>query len=108
MEMEDVICKNCGVINDCTLTNKSGQMVATCNNCGKYIKNVPYSEPALYFGKYSGKAINDYFTPDEVNYLHWIRNNPDIWNKKINQRTRDAINLRLDGKIKQFNESEPF
>ena len=97
--MEDIVCKNCGTVDDYTLEMKSNQNVATCNGCGKFIKNVAYNPPALYFGKYSGKAIKDYFTPDEVNYLHWIRNNPDIWDHKINQRTRDAINLRLDGKL---------
>jgi uncharacterized protein (DUF3820 family) len=95
--MEEIICKNCGSINDYDFELRNGQKVAWCKSCKTFIKNIPYNDPALYFGKYKGKAIKDYFTPDEVNYLHWIRNNPDIWDRKLNQRTRDAINLRLDG-----------
>ena len=96
--MEDIICQHCGSVNDYSTQMKSCQNVATCNGCGKHIKNIPYNPPALYFGKYKGKAIKDYDTPDEVNYLHWIRNNLEIWGKKLNARTREAINLRLDGK----------
>ena len=97
--MEDIICRQCGSVNDYKTEMKSNQNVATCNGCGSFIKNIPYQLPSLYFGKYKGKSIKDYETPDEVNYLHWIRNNPEIWNVKLNQRTRDAINLRLDGKL---------
>ena len=60
--------------------------------------NKPYAKPALYFGKYKEKPIEEFSTRDEMNYLYWIRNNPDIW-KKLNQRTKDAINLKLDGKL---------
>lgn len=95
--MEDIICKQCGSVNDYTVERKANNDVATCQ-CGAFIKNIPYQAPALYFGKHKGKAIKDYQTPDEVNYLHWVRNNPDIW-AKLNQRTKEAINLRLDGKL---------
>ena len=96
--METIVCKQCGSIDDYSTEMKSNQNVATCNGCGAFIKNIAYNPPALYFGKYNGKAIKDYFTHEEVNYLHWVRNNPDVCGK-LNARTKEAVNLRLDGKI---------
>lgn len=95
--MEEIICKHCGCVDDYTTEMKSNQNVATCNGCGTFIKNIPYQAPALYFGKYKGLAIKNYLSRDHVNYLYWIRNNPEIWSK-LNVRTKEAINLRLDGK----------
>lgn len=96
--MEIIVCNQCHAIDAYSTVMKSNQLVATCDRCGAFIKNIPYNPPALYFGKYKGKAIKDYFTPDEVNYLHWVRNNPGVWGK-LNARTKEAINLRLDGKL---------
>jgi hypothetical protein len=97
MNLPDIVCQKCGVINDVTVTPKSNQWVATCNACGSFIKNVPHpdSEIAIWFGKYRGKLIKDYNIPEEIDYLKWVRNTPDIWNQKLNQRTRDAITLKL-------------
>jgi uncharacterized protein (DUF3820 family) len=65
----ELVCRKCGSINDYSTEMKSGQNVATCNACGSFIKNIPYREPALYFGKYKGRAIKD--IPDP-NYLQWV------------------------------------
>lgn len=92
----DIECRYCGS-SDYSTEMKSGQNVATCNNCGRFIKNIPYSEPGIYFGKYKGKLIKDFQTKEEINYLYWIRNNPDIW-YKMKDRIKEAINYRLDGK----------
>lgn len=83
-------------MNDYRTEMKNSQNVATCNSCGDYIKNIPYAEPALYFGKYKNKPIKDYYTRDEMNYLYWVKNNLDVW-RKLNERTREAIDLRLTG-----------
>lgn len=96
--MEDIICKQCGSINDYKVERKAHNDVATCNGCGAFIKNIPYAEPALYFGKFKGKPIKDFVTPDEIRYLYWVRNNPDIWTK-LTVRVQQAINLRLDGHL---------
>jgi len=70
-----VICNKCGTIDDFRTEKKSNNLVAYCNGCGFYIKNLPYSEPALYFGKYNGTKIKDFTTPEMMNYLHWALNN---------------------------------
>lgn len=36
--MEDVICRNCGSINDYRTSNAGPHVKATCNGCDKYIK----------------------------------------------------------------------
>lgn len=95
--MNDIICKQCGSIDDYSVERKANNNVATCNGCGRFIKNIPYSEPALYFGKFKGKPIKD-FEGKEIEYLYWVRNNPDIW-CKLNARTADAILMRLDGHL---------
>ena len=75
--MEDIICTNCGNINDYRVEEKANNHVAFCNGCGKFIKNIPHSEkpPQFYFGKYKGKLISDFSTPEELQYLDWALNN---------------------------------
>jgi len=65
-----LICPRCQSSNY-TTELKSGNLVATCEN-GHYIKNIPYSEPALHFGKYKGKKITEI---DDIDYLKWVLNN---------------------------------
>lgn len=54
---------------------KANNLVAYCTSCGSYIKNIPYTIPAIHFGKYKGTKIRDFTTPEMINYLHWILNN---------------------------------
>jgi hypothetical protein len=91
--MDDIVCKNCGLINDYRVERKANNDVATCNGCGKFIKNIPYSKPALFFGKYAGKPIENYEN-GEVSYLKWVRNTPGIWDKQA-ERIKDAILKRI-------------
>lgn len=63
-------------------------MCAYCNDCGTYIKNIPYSQPKLHFGKYAGIYISDI---TDLQYLNWAVNNLT----NINQRTHDAIVKRI-------------
>ena len=94
--MEDIVCRKCGTINEYRVERKANNDVATCTACGSFIKNIPYSPPALYFGQFKGKPIEQYETKRELDYLYWIRNHKEIW-PKLNARTQEAINLRLDG-----------
>jgi len=55
----DVICKNCGSINDYRTEMKSNQQVAYCNGCDKFIKNIPYQEQRFYVGKYFKKLVSE-------------------------------------------------
>ena len=68
----EIVCKSCGTINDYRTELKNNQNTAFCNSCGTFIKNIPYSKPKFYFGKYSGTLISDC---DDLNYLDWFLNN---------------------------------
>jgi hypothetical protein len=79
----EVVCKNCGLVNDYSTELKSGQNVATCNGCGKYIKSIPYSEPQLYVGKYKGIPISKI---TDKGYLTWA-----LKELRLSPHVREAI-----------------
>lgn len=81
-----LICPRCQTSNY-TTELKANNLVATCEN-GHFIKNLPYSEPALYFGKYKGKKLTEI---EDVGYLKWV-----IANTRQSQYMRDAIQKRID------------
>ena len=93
----EIICKSCGEIENYRTEKKSNNLVAYCLGCGKFIKNLPYAEPAIYFGKYSGREIKNFDTPELINYLHWCRNTPSVWSR-FSERVQQAINIQIDGK----------
>lgn len=72
LQNPEVTCLNCGSINDYEIILKANQATAWCNGCGKFIKNVPYKAPALYFGKFKGRDIASMLAKDEVEYLQWL------------------------------------
>jgi uncharacterized protein (DUF3820 family) len=79
-------CPRCQTSNY-TTELKSGNLVATCEN-GHYIKNLPYSEPALYFGKYKGKKVVEI---QDVDYLKWV-----LKNTHQGKHVRYAIQKQID------------
>ena len=86
----DIVCNNCGSVNDFRTEKKANNLVAYCLGCGRYIKNIPYSAPSLYFGKYKNTKIKDFTTPEMMNYLHWA-----LYNCKLTGNVRDAIITHL-------------
>lgn len=88
--MEEITCTKCGSINDYRIEKKSNNHVAYCLACQAYIKNVPYEEPALHFGKYKGTKIKDFTTPDMVSYLNWA-----YQNTRLTKRLKLAIENHL-------------
>ena len=89
----DVICNSCGNINDYRTIKKANNLTAYCKGCGSYIKNLPYAEPALHFGKYRNTKIKDFTTPQMVNYLHWLKNS-EVW-FKLSVSIKTAIDKHL-------------
>src|SRR4051812_12897154 len=84
----DVICKNCGSVNDYHIARKANNDVAYCNGCDKYIKNIPQrNAPMLHFGKYKGQFIKDI---EDVSYLEWVRDKV-----KLSESTRFALLERI-------------
>ncbi len=67
--MADVICTNCGSVEDYHIVPKANQQCAYCNTCGAFIKNISYAPQKFYFGKYKGKLVNEV---DDIQYLEWF------------------------------------
>lgn len=73
VKKSDVICQNCGSINDYRPVMKSNQNTAWCNGCDKFIKNLPQGKPPmLFFGKYKGRLISTMLNDEEIRYLQWM------------------------------------
>jgi hypothetical protein len=65
--MADITCK-CGAVNNYRTESKANNIVAYCNKCGAYIKNLPYDVPKFYVGKYKGIPIDEI---EDIPYLKW-------------------------------------
>lgn len=74
-----IVCKKCGVIHETKniiietipLTGGGSHKKATCPICKSFIKFLPHSVPAIYFGKYKGKTISEIARKD-LSYLKWL------------------------------------
>lgn len=96
--MDDIVCRQCGTLNDYHVIEKGVQHTAFCNSCGAYIKNIPYATKlCLYFGRYKEVDLNDFNTPDHISYLRWCKNTPDLW-VKLKPKIKDKINSLLNEK----------
>lgn len=84
--MENLSCPKCNSKNYKT-EKKSIHLVASCIDCGSYIKNIPIDKPKLYFGRYKGIAIDDI---TDLPYLEWV-----IKNVKQTERMRGAVSNRI-------------
>jgi|1_EtaG_2_1085319.scaffolds.fasta_scaffold03456_5 hypothetical protein len=73
---------------------KSNNLVERCINCDKFIRNAPHDKPRIYFGKYKGKAIDEFNTPEMMSYLYWMKNNPEVW-AKLSRNVQTAITNRM-------------
>jgi len=87
-DIEEVTCRNCGSINDATLKKEGMHLAAYCNGCSKFIKNISYAEPTLYFGKYSQTKVAEI---DDLNYLEWLVDNV----KTLKPKLKEAINAKI-------------
>lgn len=75
------------MVDDFSTQLKNNQKCAYCNGCGAYIKNIPYSEPKFFFGKYKGELISSI---TDLGYLEWF-----LANVKLNPYTREAIQNQI-------------
>lgn len=93
--MSDIICINCGSIDDYTIQEKSNNSCAYCNGCGKFIKNIPKNNTEglrFYLGKYNQVLISEC---EDLNYLEWMVKTVTL---KPNYKTaiENQINLLKD------------
>lgn len=84
---EDITCGKCGLINSIHTEEKNGQILAYCDGCNAYIKNLAQGKAKLYIGKYKGKFIEDI---DDCQYLEWC-----ISVVKLSPRTKKAIQEQI-------------
>lgn len=77
--MQEIICKNCGSVNDFRIVEGTHQ-TAYCNGCDRYIKHLPREnkDRVIYFGKYKGTRLVDFTTKDHVSWLKWALNSVDL------------------------------
>ena len=86
----DIICKNCGGVNDYRIEKKANNQCAFCNGCEAFIKNIPYApNTIIYFGKYKGKDINEL---TDVPYMEWMYQNVD----RLKEHQKQALNNRIN------------
>lgn len=85
--MQDVICKQCGSINDFNVVEGTHR-TAYCNGCNAYIKHLPKpnKEHVIYFGKFKGTKLADFTTRDHVSWLQWA-----VKNCQLQDDLKDAI-----------------
>lgn len=94
LEAEKLICKKCGCIDDYTV-EKSGRphLKAICS-CGAFLKFLTYTEPSLWFGKYSGTAVKSI---SDLSYLEWLIDNVVIKRGRIRRAIIDRISQLKEG-----------
>ena len=82
-------CRNCQKEVSFRTEMKSGQNTAYCNECGKYLKNVPYEKDKyFYVGKYSGICISQI---EDLSYLRWAFDN-----MKLSPAYKEAVKNQID------------
>jgi hypothetical protein len=57
----------------------------------------PHPQIWMPFGPYRGMEIKLMTSPDQVQYLHWLRGS--IYWPKLAQKYKNQVKLRLDGKL---------
>jgi len=86
--MAQVICKACGSIDRFYAQQKANNIVAYCEDCGSYIKNLPQGNPqAFYFGKYKDTLVSEC---NDLSYLKWA-----IENIKCTSSMKQALTDRI-------------
>lgn len=73
----DVICKNCGSINDYHTEISGPHLKAVCNGCDKYIQFLAQGftpETIMFYGKYKGRALKN--IPHQ--YFVWLYENTKV------------------------------
>lgn len=90
--MDKITCTHCGSVDDYTTTMKSNNKVATCNACGRYIKNIPYSPEAIFhFGRYKDMKVADLVGKEDLSYLEWFLANV----QKASPKMKVAISKQI-------------
>lgn len=75
----DILCQQCGLVNDFTECQAGPHRSAYCNKCGNFIKHLKQSEIVfIYFGKYQGRELSSMKSSEELTYLNWLTLAPNL------------------------------
>ncbi len=76
---KDVCCKKCGTVNEFKVSKAGPNITARCNHCSYWITNLTTNQPAvLNFGKYAGREVKSLTTDEEIRYLQWLVQTPNV------------------------------
>lgn len=92
-----IVCKKCGVIHDTEtliletipLPGGGRHIKVICPICKSFIKFLPHSVPALWFGKYKGRTISEIAQKDP-SYLQWLVKQ-DIKSARLKAAIEEAL-----------------
>jgi hypothetical protein len=94
MDWNNVVCTNCGSVEDYTITRTANNDVCRCNGCDKFLGNKPrpmvsLDEVKMPFGKYKGLTI-EHISRIDKQYLQWFYDNP-LQQKHFSNSLHDAV-----------------
>lgn len=71
--MNNIACKNCGLIDEYTEFESGPHIGARCNGCGSFIKWIPQNKDfVIPFGKHKGRELTSMTSKEELSYLSWV------------------------------------
>ena len=85
---QEISCKKCGLVNDYQTEMKGGQMLAYCNGCESYIKNIPQHPPTFFVGKYKDHEVP---SMTDIGYLVWWRDTVAKQSRRLRAAVVDRI-----------------
>lgn len=76
----DITCQHCGLCDDYYVKKSGPHNSAYCNGCGNYIKHLPQNNEIkiVPFGKYKGREISSMRSDEELRYLQWFVEMPNL------------------------------
>jgi len=88
----DITCQRCGLVDDYYVKESGPHKSAYCNGCDNYIKHLPQNNEIkiVPFGKYKGREISSMCSNEELRYLQWFVEMPDL-----RDNVKTAINKYL-------------
>jgi uncharacterized protein (DUF3820 family) len=94
MDWNNVVCNNCGSVEDYTITRTANNDVCRCNGCDKFLGNKPrpmvsLDQVRMPFGKYKDMTIEQISKIDKQ-YLEWFYEKP-LQQKKFSKSLNDAV-----------------
>lgn len=76
---KDIVCQKCATVNEFKVGKSGPNITARCIHCGYWITNLTSNQPvSINFGKYAGREIRSFVTDEEIRYLQWLVQTPNV------------------------------